>query len=284
VLFVTLIVAANHNSKSLPSAFSWIPGRPLGRYVNFMIPLIVLAGFLGLSDIKDVGKDEKIKEGEDIFKIKLFKRKSVCIFAPLLIFSSFLVMFPLLPVNNLSLSWIGIINVFLNLVFFKRIALGGVYFSWGITIFFALLFLGLLVFVINFLDKLTFKRIFIFFMIFFIFINGLNFVLTGYNSGHFWNNGEQNRVGVWFNDYDKNFSNVLFDEDDCTLQVTKLDQRGICDKSHLSTLMGFWMNDEIRVGSIERTGDFDYVVSKKVLKYPILKETSDGVHIYLIDT
>ncbi|MBU1203798.1 MAG: glycosyltransferase family 39 protein [Nanoarchaeota archaeon] len=278
LLFVSLVIAANHNSTAFRHVFSWMPGRPLGRYVDFLIPLIITGGFLGISN-SVVSKTNS--RGSNIDH-RRFKKRIICLFAPVLLFSSFLVMFPLLPLNNLSLSWIGVINVVLNFVFLRRVALGGVYFSLGITIFFALLFFALLIVAVKFLDKITFKKAFVFLLLFFVMINGINSVLTIYNSNFYWGRGEQNQIGAWFNEHDKGFSHVLFDEDDCTIQLTKREQEGICDELHASTLMGFWMNDELRIGNVGNADNFDYLVSKKNLNYKVLKQTSKGIYLYSV--
>jgi hypothetical protein len=264
----TFVIGAYHNATSPSYSFSWLPGRPMGRYVDFLIPLLLIGGFLGICD-------EKVDRKE------LIKKTRIC-FGALLVMASLLTIFPLLPANNLSLSWAGTINVLLNFIFFKRTAIGGTFFSIWLVLFFAVFFLGVLAFSNKIAEKTNFRQAIVILSVFFLLINGINFALTSYNSINFWDRGEQNQIGKWFNKYDAEYSKILFDKEDCTEQLTRDRQEGICDKGHISTLMGFWMNDDIRISNVGDAKDYDYVVSRKKLDYEILKETSNGVHLYKV--
>ena len=53
----------------------------------------------------------------------------------------------------------------------------------------------------------------------------------------------------------------------------KLDQSILCDSE--ATIMGFWMNDEIRIGDISGYKNFDYIISKHKLDFPLIKSRGD---------
>lgn len=93
------------------------------------------------------------------------------------------------------------------------------------------------------------------------------------------------QLGLWFNKYDPKTSTVLFDErDGC--KIWKTNQT--CIYSPFSgggsaTIIGFWMNDEIRVGSIDDLEGVDYVVSRHEIDLPLLKETKNGIFLYKVN-
>ena len=89
-------------------------------------------------------------------------------------------------------------------------------------------------------------------------------------------------MGLWFNDYDKEISNVLFDERDCTGKILKEKQDTLCEPSGSTTIMGFWMNDNIRIGGIDDLEGFDYVVSRSNLDLKLIKESESGIKIYKV--
>ena len=89
------------------------------------------------------------------------------------------------------------------------------------------------------------------------------------------------QLGLWFNEYDnEKISTVLFDERDCTGPILKENQNTLCEIAGSVTIMGFWMNDDIKVGSVDDLKDVDYVVSKHELDLLLLKETKNGIFLY----
>ncbi|MCD4666960.1 hypothetical protein K8R47_04090, partial [archaeon] len=71
---------------------------------------------------------------------------------------------------------------------------------------------------------------------------------------------------------------VLFDQRDCGSKVIKLNQSSLCDP--YMTIMGFWMNDEIRIGDVSNNENFDYIISKHKLNLTKIKETKGKIFIY----
>ena len=100
-IFMTLLIAANANAPGQASTYvNWLLGRPIGRYMDMVLPLIIIMGIIAF---------EKLPS-----KLNM---KSIVIVVLLLICSSFLYLFPLFPVNNLSLSWLGVLAELIKLVF-----------------------------------------------------------------------------------------------------------------------------------------------------------------------
>jgi len=117
------------------------------------------------------------------------------------------------------------------------------------------------------------------FIIFFLLVSLLNYGLTYYNS-NIWYNGEQMQLGLWLNDYDPKISNILIDERDCTGKISKEDQSSLCEPSKISTIIGFWLNDNIKIGDISNLENVDYVITKHNMDLELVKESESGIMVY----
>ena len=84
------------------------------------------------------------------------------------------------------------------------------------------------------------------------------------------------QLGIWFNNYDKKQSTVLFDIRDTGEKIWKQNQEVLCDPN--ACIMGFWINDKILIGHPDEV-KADYIISKHELNYPIIKEQG-GIYIY----
>ena len=87
-------------------------------------------------------------------------------------------------------------------------------------------------------------------------------------------------LGIWLDSYDPKVSTVLFDERDCTSRILKLDQTSICEPSGGASILGFWLNDDLKMGDPEKE-DFDFLISKhEFTTLKKLKSSTNGIHIY----
>jgi len=264
-LLSSLFIAANHNSGKIKHLvlYPWLTGKFIGRYVDYILPLIFILGFIGF---KFIQKDKK------------FLKKLLIPFALLFLFSSQLVFVSLFPVNNLSLTWLGILNYLINFIFYGSTNFTPVA-SVLVSIVFAIIFLFILLFSF-YIMKFSLKKILPYFMIFFLIGSLLSLSVIYFDSNNFWYEGEQVQLGLWFNEYDKEkVSNVLFDERDKGI-LNKNNQSGLYSGSY--TIIGFWMNDNILIGDVNNIENIDYIVSKHKLAYPILYETKSKIYLYEI--
>ncbi len=247
---LVILLAANHNLSFVKyeTMFGWLTGRPLGRYVDLVLPLILINGVAGLKHIR-------------------LNTRLLLPISAVTAFSAQLIFFPLLPFNNMSLAWAGALKTLLQ---------GSMYgTSTTVLLFFTFLF-GLLPFLAIMLHrKLKWKVIYAF-TIFFLLVSLANFAMIYYNSYRYWYSGDQMQLGLWLNRFDPETATVLFDVRDCTSRILKLDQNTICEKEG-ATIMGFWLNDEIKIGDINTKAD--YVISRHELGLKRLKSMG-GVHIY----
>lgn len=255
-IFFTIAMAANHNVTAtsdvpidLPAKYlSWLAGRLIGRYIDVVLPLILILGFICIKE-----------------KVSL---KKTLLFSFILLFSSQVILTPLFPVNNISTAHLGLFNYLLSYIV-----------KFPINILIIGIMLGAIPFIFYKL-KLNFQKTFSLFAIFFIVLNLLNFTLIFYNSNEFWYKGEQMQLGLWLDSYDQKISTVLFDKRDCTNVILKLNQSSICQPSGASTIMGVWLNDNIRVENPNNLEDVDFIISRHEFPYPIIKSSKDNIYIY----
>ena len=260
LLIATLVIAANHGSRVV--FFEWFTGRYIGRYVDFLLPLIFIGGFIGAE------------------RIKVINKATVAIFSFFLVIGSLLTLHSLFPLNNMSLTWAGVLKYIFEFFFYDKIDYSIRLFT-GSIIFFIALFL-LLFILLLFLEKtFSLKKLLPYFFIFLILLNLLNYSVDYYDSKVNWYDQEQMQLGLWLNNYDSNkISNVLFDEESCG-QLTKAEQEKICGGAgNARTVIGYWLNDNIFVGDISKAQEYDYVISKNELDLPLIKKSGNGIYIY----
>ena len=100
LLISTLLIVANHGRVII--FFEWFTGRYIGRYIDFLLPLIFIGGFIGA---------EKIKKTNKLVNY---------IFIFLLAVASLLTLHVLFPVNNLLLTWVGSLKYIFEFIFYHK--------------------------------------------------------------------------------------------------------------------------------------------------------------------
>src|SRR3989344_20768 len=257
-LIVSLVIVVKHGRVVV--FFEWFTGRYVGRYIDILLPLILIGGFIG-SQVKKINKT------------------AVFISGFLLIVASLLTLHSLFPVNNMSLTWVGVLKYIFEFIFFGKISHSIEFFKSSL-IFFVLFFLFLLLFLLYLEKKFSFNKLVPYFFIFFILLNLLNYGIIYYDSKSNWYDQEQMQLGLWLNKYDSDkVSNILFDIDNCG-DISKYEQDRICGgKYYEKTIIGYWLNDNIVIGDVSNAVDYDYVISKKKLNLPLIKE-SKNIYIY----
>ena len=252
-IFFTLIMASNHNitatATSLPDLpakyFPWLAGRLIGRYIDVVLPLVIILGLFCLED-----------------KINLKKKIA---YSLLLIFSSQLLLTTLFPSNHVSTAYLGLFNHLLLLIT-----------SFPINLIIIGIILGIIPFIFY---KLNFKKTINLFIIFFILLNILNFTLIYYDSNIYWYKGDQMQLGLWLDSHDPEISTILFDKRDCSDRILKLNQSSICEPSGFTTIIGVWLNDEIIVDYPTSLEGIDFIISRHNFDLPIVY-SKDNLYIY----
>ncbi|MBI2508171.1 glycosyltransferase family 39 protein [Candidatus Woesearchaeota archaeon] len=241
----TLFVLAKYNVTTIfyKTSFGWLTGRPIGRYLDVLLPLILITGFLGLSNKK-------------LYNLPIFFSSII------LAASSQLIFFPLFPVNNMSLTWLGIIT----------------YESKSIILFSILFFI--LPFIVNFFYKrIKLNSLLKVFILFFLLVGMTNYTVDYVNSKTYWYNEDHIILGAWLS---KNFpanTNIIFDERDCIDPITKFNQ-ALCSPQFIP--MAFWMNQNIAIGNVLNPPEnIDLIVSNHELDYELI-QSRNKINIYKI--
>ncbi len=267
-----LLFAANHSSSVLfsyhDSPFSLFTYRPVGRYIDTVLPLIFLVGFI-------VYKKNEIKD--------LIIKRSAIVLSIVLAISTQLTLAPLFPINNHSLSFLGTFKYVLEFLLFKKTNFD-VQFYW-VSFIIILLLLVSSVFILYKLRKN--KKVVLFLTIFLLANSALAYSINYYNSSKYWYNGEQMQLGLWFNEYDKGKSIVLFDER-YEGPILKNNQTMLYERlpSSFATISGFWMNNELRVGNVNDPivlESVDYIITKHKLDMQLVKQTNNGIYLYKVE-
>ncbi len=233
-ILLILLLSIYHGVLSKSAIFPGISGRPVERYLFSALPLIII---MGISNLKK-------------FKINYF----------LAIPFSILMLYPLLPPNNIDITWLGIFSFFIkNQILLVQIGINFV------------VALGI-IFVINHIkEHINLKRI-----IFSLFIlNLIIFSGIAYDANTYYLNRDDTRVGKYLNEIAPN-SVIVIDKEGCVEQWTKT-SKTLCDNENGMSLVGFW-NKKAVIGSYN---DGDYFVSKRDLNLMKIKQFGE-VNIYEI--
>ncbi len=242
---ILLIIISSIHSGSYPfKYYQWLTGRPFGRYIEEIIPLIILLGFIAINN-------------KEVSNFVNKKRYTITIIISLMFLASYpLVLNSLFPVNNSSLSYFGVLKFFLNIDFII-----------------ILLFILSPLFILKFYN-LNFNKIAKLFFIFFLLVSILVTSINIYNSTSRWNTLEQTSLGKWLNSNTEKDAVFMFDRNE-------LDEDFGLGGSDISTkpersirVIGSWLNKDIIIGNIEDpSSNVDYIITTRSLNFPIFSKT-----------
>jgi len=255
---ITLIFAANHNAGSATfykTLFSWLWGKPLGRYVDTLLPLIFINGFIGFEALNKSKRNYKLP-----FVITGF----------ILLIGSQLIYYDLIPVNNISLALFG--GIKFGLSFIQESFFMDTLFSVVVTV------VGLLSLYLFYRlgKKMNYKQVVMFVLVFVLISNVASYAGTIYNSEK-WEEKDQIQLGLWLNENVEKESKIVIDEDYCG---NILEGYSICKApGHEVTIIGFFVNSEIRIDSLENLEEYDYAITRNEIGLKRLKENG-GISIY----
>lgn len=257
--FVTLaflILQASFHSASYTNSGSWLVGRPLGRYVEGVLPLLIILGVIGFEKEKVESNGNK--------KLLLFVSSFVFL---LLIISFKLVSFSLLPLNNSSLTHIGVASIILQSIN-KNLPM----------IFF--IFISISTFFVVGISKIKHQKLILLALLHFAFISMLSSAVVVYNANTRWYSLEQTKIGLWFNDYDNGKSIVLFDKND--IDRNFVDSSNLFVKKERSiAVVGYWMNNDIFIDYPNTNRHYDYLFTTTKQNMKLVKSSMIGENKYL---
>ena len=247
-----------------------VSGRIIGRYVDFILPLIVILNFIGLNYYFN----NKIKT-------KLVKRFTI-ILTLIMTFTTSIILTPLVPFNNVSLTFLGALRYLIDLIFYFKVS-----FEFGTTlisfIILSLIFISLPLINYYILKKFDYRK-FISLLLAFTIISSLISVAAVYYAARtsWYYNSEQRELALYLNDIDKKRAIVLIDErDGGDLGGPSYDPKALYVGTPKSkyTVLGYWLNDELIIGDI-RDSKADYIISTYKLNLNKLYSTTNGIYLY----
>ena len=261
------------------SNIALVSGRTIGRYVDFCIPLIIIFGLIGLN---------YYYENKDKLKKNLLKRITITSSIIMLITTS-IILSPLVPLNNISLTFFGIIKYLIEMIFYSNAS-----FEFGSRLlpFLVLSFIFLLIPVIGYylIKKLDYKK-FISILLIILMLSAFSslFVVYYASKTSWYYNSEQRELALYLNEIDPKRSLVLIDEKDNgdLVDAGENDPRpGRNEKALYGgpkenpyTILGYWLNDELIISNIEDTRA-DYIISTYDLNLDKIYETKNGIYLY----
>ncbi len=271
-LFV--ILGANHAAggpQLYLAPFKWFTERPIGRYVEAVVPLIVILGAVGFQEYE---------------RKKLHKQLNRLLIgcSVLLAWSAQLTIATLFPVNNLSLTLFGLIRYAFELIINKAQAgvPAGFMFSWPIFIAMLIIFssIPLILIFLNWKKKLSFNKVVAALMIYFLLVGGLVYYVNYANAKDYWYNSEQMTLSRWMGDTLQEDLLVILDGRDCGM-IAKTEQLPLCHRSAAFSLMGVFIKNPILKGGItEQEGPAYFITMHETPGLELLKKTE---HYYVYE-
>ena len=265
-MFFFILAAANSSASGVhyySSPFKWFTERPVGRYVDMLLPLVLILGFKGFEMQKDKGNGHAAK--------------LAALFSLLLAFSAQLTIAPLFPLNNLSLSYLGAFKYLLEFLLFGKASFDAA-FSWQsfLIIAAALAAIPIIFFALH--KRLKFSSLFIAALIFFLAVNALNYAIAYERAAEFSEN-EQMQLGRWLAENGNESVPVFFDSRDSGVLIKTNAIMQKAKEGHFVTITGFWLKNKIGAWDGAELPENVYIISRQALEANILKDFN-GLRLY----
>ncbi|MBI2671804.1 glycosyltransferase family 39 protein [Candidatus Woesearchaeota archaeon] len=252
---------------NLPKIFQYFTGRPISRYIDVLLPLIIILGVIGLDNYHENPR-------------KKFLKKIIFLSIPFFAIGSQLTLDSMLPINNLSISFIGASKLLINYLINNNLSTH----LFNLPVFLIMLGIFILIPLIALIviNKASMKKIFYLIFLIIIISNVMNFSINYYKSNE-WSKNEQMNLGLWFNENNIKFSNILIDirNKGDPIQNNKDLFQEIDSRVRL-TLVGFWMNDNLIFDNVKNTKNIDFIISSNKLNLPIIKKT-ENLFVYKVE-
>ncbi len=251
---LVLLLAVYHNLHGVfkEESILNIFGRPITRYIDAVLPLFIITGYAGLKYIKKITKQGLL-------------------FLAVIVAAGFNNMFfPLIPINNMSLAWLGVIQEVMKPVQVLPI----------VTVIAYLIAISC-AFIVSYviIKKANGRTIATIMIIFFSLLSITNVAINAYNSQVNWYPLEQVQLGRWIGKNTPADATIMFDEKYCTSRFIK-DPESICTPSKFTTLAGFWINRKIVISNNPTAAD--YLITKEELEYTKVYQGERNIYVYKV--
>jgi len=282
-VIVTLLIAANHHLRADNYFYKlneWVffSGKLIGRYVDFVIPLIIIIGFIGLINYKnDLSKNKR----------RLLKLSAILI---IIVSSIHFISRSLFLPNNPSLTWIGLIRQIIDYLFYSKslFYVGNSVIpniSLASLIIIPLLLTMIIIIITKLFAKLKLSKVFLILALFLILLNITNVCVSSYNAKS-WYETPQVKLSLWLNEYDKNKSSVILIDERYGGFLKKDNQTMLYIKTDISayTILGYWLNKDILIGNVNNLEGVNYVISRdNKLDLDLIKQSENDIYLYKVN-
>ncbi|MBI2672993.1 hypothetical protein HYX19_01925 [Candidatus Woesearchaeota archaeon] len=238
--------------------------RPIGRWIDVILPFVLLLGFISFEKYKSICK------------------KKLLLISSILLVSTQLTISTLFPLNNQSITYLGLTDTLIEYTFLRELNIQPV-FHW-----FSFIGIGIIL-IISLLTiyRLRHSKAIVPLITTLIILNSIaSYAAIYWNSNTYWYNGEQMQLGLWLNEHDKKISRILFDSRD-EGKILKTKQDSLYERltrNQTSTIIGTWLNDDIVIGDPEEIKDVDFIISKhKIKDFKPIHETKNGIYVYEVE-
>lgn len=251
---ITKVTLNPSNMMFNTTVFEWLYGRVMSRYLDYILPLVVIVGVATL--------DTPIKKWRSKLAVAIALASATTISA-----------LGLLPVNNTSLSIFGAMKVLYETLVSQINLLSIHYFIFAIAT---------ASFIVLFTKALLNPKYRVYIIAtFFILTSLFSYAVTAINANTYWYNGEQMQLGLWINDNDEFRGKIFLIDERDSGKILKDKQDALYEKDS-ATIVGFWLNNPIRIGNTEYLNGVDYVISKQKLSLPLIKQTDSEIYLYQV--
>ena len=262
-----IVLASNLNLDTImfKTLLPWLTDRPIGRYIDVVMPLVIIGGLIGLKNKTEDKKRWKIV---------------TAVILALTILSSQLMFFPIFPINNISLSLLGATRYLLEVLLLGKTSpqTGFTLLPALITGAVALLFS---IVVLKTIKRLSQKRIMHAAIAFFMIVNILAVSMIAVNAKNYWGKSEQMQLGKFLENKERGKVTVLIDKN-AEGKITKTEQDNLYFgwPGRSFTIVGFWLNQDIVIEDPDENTDAKYMITTRDLPFEKIKETSNGIKLY----
>ena len=185
-ILAVIFVSANHNI--VHSAPWFLDGRPIGRHVDTVLPLLFLLSTIAFT------RGARLRH---LWSLHL----------SLSLLSSGLLIYQFFPVNNLSLSWIGTLKTGIHFLLTRTVLFAAPLYLLTFLLFGLILF-ALCLFLLR-LRKINHILLFLICLSFSVSI--LGYAINASNAYTYWYMGDQAQLGLWLNQHLPPHQTLLID-------------------------------------------------------------------------
>ena len=220
--FCTISIGANHNIKAAIAQGIIGVGRPIGRYIDMILPLIICIGYIALHKEKTIN-------------LQKIKYSLIAITG----YASILTLSPLFPINNLSLSWLGILAKVLPLAAIGALLAASMYLA------------------IKYADAIPKKTVIALSTTLFLLTSLGAIAIIDYNATTSWTNQDHDLMGKYINE---NIQGTILLDNSFEGKITKNTQEPLYQTQGdgFVTLVGFWTTNKFVT-----KGQHDYLLTKE---------------------